>query len=1072
MQDESPFYFYPMKTYILLFLFIFAQTLFAQKEANNWYFGKNAAMTFQNGTPQSNGSGKLDSEEGCASISDKITGELLFYTDGVTVWNRNHQIMKNGTGLKGSTNSTQSAVIVPNPGNNLQYYIFTTPSANTDVYGFYFSLVSLENPDGEIISKNNLLMNGVAEKLTGTEDCSKSGYWVVTHHATQSIFYSFHVTATGVNLTPVVSTYSSQVKYYQQGCIKISPNKLKITLASTVDLSDPSSPTPISCLELFDFNASTGEVTNFMLLSDIEKMYYGFYGVSFSPDNTKLYATGAIFYNAPGVSPALFQYDLNLPDAVSIRNSVVFKIVRNYISFLQLGPDGKIYIASNKSSVNRINKPNLKDTIYNYKEAEVVIFGCMYGLPNFMDYNFGHSTDTGKICTLGGGVRIGSAPLAGCSYSWSPTIGLDNSSLSNPLASPTQTTEYTLKVTNTNGCESIQTYIVTIADKPKIAAVAPICIGSSVELSATGGDTYLWSPSSSVDTATKSKPIATPKVSTRYKVIVTRGDCTDSAFLDVEVINPKATAGSDKTICTGGSVQIGDSVSKPNESYTWTPNDGLNNPTLPNPIASPTKTTQYILEVYRSGCTAYDTVLVTVIPKTKAIVSGDTVICGGGKVQLLASGGSAYSWIPPIGLDNPSSANPTASPITTTRYKVIVSSGNCVDSAFVTVKVTPFLGAKAGIDKTVCEGATAQLGDKPEPGNIYSWQPITNLDNPTIANPICSPSSGTTEYILTVTNSAGCVAYDTVLVTVGNIVAKVSGDTAICAGSSVQLLASGGSEYEWSPSVGLDDAKISNPIATPTLTTTYTVVVSSGTCRDSAMVTVTVNPKPTANAGEDKTICTGASVEIGEKATAGNTYSWQPTNGLNDRSLSNPIASPSATTEYILTVTGVGGCVNFDTLLVTVGNISAIVSGDTAICEGSSVQLLASGGNEYLWSPSVGLNNPNIANPIVNPTKTTTYKVVVSSGLCIDSAFVTVSIIPPPIVNAGQDTIICVGQSVQIGTSELAGNSYHWKPSIGLNNTTISNPTASPNQTTEYILTVTNSSGCVNYDTVKITVNP
>ncbi|MFN8362088.1 MAG: PKD domain-containing protein [Candidatus Kapaibacterium sp.] len=406
----------------------------------------------------------------------------------------------------------------------------------------------------------------------------------------------------------------------------------------------------------------------------------------------------------------------------------------------------------------------------------------------------------------------------------------------------------------------------------------------------------------------------------------------------------------------------------------------------------------------------------------------------------------------------------------TYSVRLIVINDNGSDTTFTQAVVFPLPTANAGTDKTICLNSKAQIGDKPDIDNKYAWLPTTDLDNPSIANPNASPKS-TTQYILTVTSEHGCIAYDTVLVTVGNIVAKVSNDTTICSGTSIQLLASGGAKYTWSPSTGLSDTTIENPTATPTKTTTYKVLVSSGTCEDSAFVTITVNPQPTANAGQDKTLCIGASTEIGEASQAGFTYQWQPTNGLDDATKANPTASPTRTTQYILTVSGNGGCTASDTVLVTIGTIKAIVSNDTSICEGASVKLFASGGAKYEWSPSVGLDNPFIATPTANPTSTTKYKVLVSSGACIDSAFVTVTILPPPNANAGEDKPICIGESTQIGTPAEAGNSYSWNPSTGLSSPNASQTIASPTTTTTYTLTVSNAAGCVKSDEVIVTVN-
>jgi hypothetical protein len=1059
-----------MKLFSLLICFLRICTpAFSQHENDHWYFPIGNGVVFQNNTaiPISDGQNKSIGGFGCsATVSDKLTGKLLFYTNGKSVWNRNHQIMKNGTNLNGSQNySRQNSLIVQNPSDLNLYYIFTIDDLYPGSYGLCYSVVSLQDGDGEVISKNNSILKGVAGKVTGTLDCEGTGFWIVTHSLKKHSFYSFHVTSNGINTTPVISTYipntpkQLDTMYSEYGWITISHDRSKLAITPLFyDYADFS-------LDLFDFNAATGEVANCIGLGTGSPFSYLTY---FSPDNTKLYAHRLQNDNITGI----VQYEINLSDAASIRNSLVYIDATPFNSTYQINAKGSIFTfgTSTPPSLSAILYPNKKGNACQFQESVLRLSGTEFeAYPNFMDYNFGHSTDTAVIC-LRNASRIGPPAFSGYSYSWSPAIGLDNPTIANPIASPPQTTEYTLKVTNTNGCESFQTYIVAIAEKPKIAAVAPICAGASVQLSASGGDTYQWFPPESVDTATKANPIAKPKVSTRYKVITTRGQCTDSAFVDVEVIVPIAKAGADKTTCTGGSVQLGDTA-KAGESYTWTPTDGLNNSILSNPIATPTKTTQYILEVWKNGCTAYDTVLVTVVGKTMAIVSGDTAICGGQKVQLVASGGSNYSWTPTVGLDNPSVSNPIASPQITTKYKVIVSNGDCKDSAFVTVSVSPFSGANAGIDKTICPGASTQIGAPPETGNTYIWSDNIAVNERSLSNPTVSPNT-TTEYIVTVTNATGCVATDTVLVTVGNIVAKVSNDTTICSGTSVQLLASGGANYTWTPTTGLSNPSIENPAASPTTTTTYKVKVSSGTCEDSAFVTITVNPQPIAKAGQDKTLCIGESTEIGEAAQAGFTYQWQPTNGLDDATKANPTASPTSTTQYILTVSGNGGCTSSDTVLVTIGTIKAIVSNDTNICEGASAKLFASGGAKYEWSPSVGLDDSSIATPTANPTSTTKYKVLVSSGTCIDSNFVTVTILPPPTANAGEDKPICIGESTQIGTLSEAGNSYSWSPSIGLSSPTASQTIASPATTTTYMLTVKNPAGCVKSDEVIITVNP
>lgn len=1125
----------------LLFLcaFLAATPVFAQKEAYNWYFGDHAGITFHENKPVPT-YGSLHSFEGCAVMSDRTTGELLFYTNGETVWNRNHLIMSNGTGLLGGQSSTQNTLIIPDPGNSLRYYLFTVPdltpsNGQIKTTYLYYSIISLEDPDGVVLSKNTPLIDRVSEKLTGTiTNCNGTEFWVVTHHAEQNIFYSFRVTAAGIDMTPIVSPYSEVNIDHKIGYIKISPDGSKLALASLNSYLGP------SYLMMFDFDQTTGTVSNPRRISD--EVGGRYYGVSFSPDNTRLYASGT----------ALAQYTLYPSDVTSIRNSRVVLNAANTRGALQMAPDGKIYLASSNEvsykTLDAIEYPNLPGTNCGYtKDAVALSTTCLWGLPNFMDYNIvSDNVYFTKVCSGGNNTdQIGVAPVAGYSYLWAPAEGLSNPTISNPVANPLKSTEYLLKTTNPDGCARFQIYIVKVDTiKPKVAPVGTICAGASVQLSASGGDTYLWSPAEGLDTTTKPNPIAHPKTSTRYTVTVTRGKCSDTAFVDIAVNTPFANAGRDTAICYGHSVLLGDTAI-PGHTYKWTPNIGLSNRFVSNPIASPDITTRYIVEASLNGCIAYDTVVVTVLPTSNLIVPKDTTICSGSTVQLVVSGGSTYSWFPTQGLSNPNIANPIASPSATTRYRIVASNGSCTDSAFVTVNILPRPNANAGADKTICPGAFTRIGDKPTADNTYLWQPATGLDNPTKANPVAAPTS-TTRYVLTVTGAGGCIVYDTVFVAVGNIIAKTDSVSPICKGMGVRLSASGGSEYQWTPTTGLDNPDIADPVATPEITTIYKVIVSSGTCKDSAFVRVEVHPMLIANAGKDEMICPGASVMLGSPAIAGNTYQWYPTTGLDNPTKADPTATPSVTTHYILSVTN-SSCTVTDTVVVTVGGvIIAKVSGDAKICAGKATQLSAFGGSTYLWSPAAGLDNPTIPNPFASPDTTTRYKVVVSDGICadsafvtvtvvranagkdvaicrgetvqlgaspmasntyvwtpaaglnnpfianpfarpdtttrykvvimgemcIDSAFVTVTVMPRPVADAGRDVVICSGETIQIGTSSITDNTYSWTPTTGLDNPSAANPLASPKQTTRYVVTVRNSIGCTTKDTVLVKVNP
>ncbi|MBI3259141.1 MAG: hypothetical protein HYZ54_06685, partial [Ignavibacteriae bacterium] len=459
----------------------------------------------------------------------------------------------------------------------------------------------------------------------------------------------------------------------------------------------------------------------------------------------------------------------------------------------------------------------------------------------------------------------------------------------------------------------------------------------------------------------------------------------------------------------------------------------------------------------------------------KAIASSVLPICNGSTAQLSASGGDEYIWSPAIGLSDPNIANPIASPTVTTQYKVIARKGNCIDSSFVNITVNPLPTANAGNDTSTCLYTPALIGAPPQAGMTYSWTPSTGLSNANISQTIANTNT-TTTYILQVTDLNGCSDYDTVVVTVFPLpIADAGKDKIKCPGESTVIGTSSeaGILYSWTPTQGLSNPYGSLTSANPDITTSYILRATNlNGCENADTVVVTVDSLPAAKAGTDTAICKGDVIQLGILPKNGNTYSWKPTTGLDNPTKSNPLASPIQTTMYILTVANANGCIGIDSVLVSIRNITAKVSRDTAVCLGSSVQLSASGGDKYLWSPSAGLNNPAIANPICTPDSVTLYKVIVTQGNCLDSAFVTVGIAPDPIADAGKDTIICIGGNALIGVPPIVGSRYTWKPATELSNPNESQTLARPTVTSSYVLRVVNETQCVKEDTVLVEVYP
>jgi gliding motility-associated-like protein len=343
---------------ILLFFIVSVQ---AQRETANWFFGVNAGLDFNSGIPISVDGGQVNTLEGCATISDG-SGALLFYSDGVTVWNRQNEIMINGTDLAGSLSSTQSCIIVPNPGNPDLYYIFTTD--NVDSYalnddgtsnGFNYSIVdmTLGGGLGAVTSKNVNLLANTSEKVSSVAS-SDGNFWVVTQRNTQ--FFSFKVTAAGVNTTPLISNTSLSVSDYRniRGNMKISPNGQKLAIAHTFF-----EPEQAGLLYLYDFNPLTGSVSNGEFIADD----IVFYGVEFSSNSERLYASGK--WIDPNMPPNMQvqQYDVTAADIPAskyvVHNYPQAQVIPSLAGSLQLGLDKRIYHSLPGSRMASINTPNL-----------------------------------------------------------------------------------------------------------------------------------------------------------------------------------------------------------------------------------------------------------------------------------------------------------------------------------------------------------------------------------------------------------------------------------------------------------------------------------------------------------------------------------------------------------------------------------------------------------------------------------------------------------------------------------------------------------------------------------------
>ena len=284
-----------MKYLLSLFFLVSSSFVFSQKEASNWYFGVKAGLKFNdNGTVSALMDGQNEIYESSACISDK-NGNLLFYTDGNTIWNKNHQIMSNGDKLFGGLNQAQSSIILPKPNSTNLYYVFVVSNTGYS-YGHSYSVIDMngDNGLGNVTSEKNIkLYTPTSQKVTAVKHANNKDYWIVTQNANDGTFYCYLLTENGVNPIPIKNTigqnhfYNSSIEQTFGG-MKLSPDGKKLAVGR------------MNNMFLYDFDNTTGIISNEQLLYIVDGTFYN-NSVEFSSDSKLLYC---ITYNL------LYQFDI------------------------------------------------------------------------------------------------------------------------------------------------------------------------------------------------------------------------------------------------------------------------------------------------------------------------------------------------------------------------------------------------------------------------------------------------------------------------------------------------------------------------------------------------------------------------------------------------------------------------------------------------------------------------------------------------------------------------------------------------------------------------------------------
>ncbi len=445
--------------YTTLFVVLGISSAFAQKQGNQWYFGIYAGLDFNSGTPVPILTSAMSTYEGCASIADKTTGKLLFYTDGSSVWDSTNTVMPNGTGLGGNYSTTQSAVIVPKPGRDSLYYIFTLAAQGAGGLSVNVVDMSLHGGLGEVTAtKDSPLVTPATEKCGTYFSCNGDSVWVVVHQWNTNAFYAYLVTANGIS-APVISNDGIDIydiggsNSEAIGYMRITTDGKKLGLDCEYELNT---------MQLSDFNSTTGVVSNSVADTAFPGSS-GPYGLCFSPDNSKMYVT----FNGNNGSN-VYQYNmLSGNDSAIIASRTSVAPIGG--GAIQQGPDGKLYVVSgNEDYLSVIVNPDLLGSACDFIPNAVYLGGkqSFLGLPDIIpNYNIAGTVQSQSAVICSGQSTILTV-TGGAGYSWSPATGLNSTTGDSVIASPTATITYTVTGTTPGGCSFTDSTVVTVLSSP------------------------------------------------------------------------------------------------------------------------------------------------------------------------------------------------------------------------------------------------------------------------------------------------------------------------------------------------------------------------------------------------------------------------------------------------------------------------------------------------------------------------------------------------------------------------------------------------------------------------------
>jgi PKD repeat protein len=1011
------------------------------QRANVWYFGNLAGIDFNQTPAVALNDGAMNAPEGCSAMSDR-NGEIIFYTDGNNVYDQDHTQI--ATGIGGNTAATQSVLIVPVPGDETLYYIFTT-EANSDYPSntVYYSLFDLKQNSGKgaVVQAHIPLYSGSTERL------ASNGNWLITHEYGNNSFRCYPISALGIGeavITSIGSDHAYTDPTLAEGYMKISPSSVV-----AVPISIPGTS---NFIEVFDFVDSTGVLTNFRSV-DLQETTAQVYGIEFSGDKMFATLTGPPSF----IREVYFDFENNpvlIPPVAA--NSGPFS---EELGAIQMAPDGQIYIAINGSTslgTFTVNPDTLQLSTVNM--AGFALAGgtsSNLGLPSFVQSQgnaFG-----GPAMTVAG-VCLGSPT----DYIATPTDPIDvflwgfgdgatsNAESGQHTYGAAGPYTITLNMTNRCGLDTLMSQSITIVTPPAPPTLAPtgaICT-TPVTLNANGGVstglTFLW------NTGATTEAVTVNSIGTYSVTITDAFGCTSDGQTNMLDARPPVNLGPDQTVCEGSVVATLNAQNPPPSfSHVWTLDGVANGNSTPTQVVSTVTPGTDIYQVtvtnIATGCQTIEAVSFTITESPNFTLTPTDAVapCGSASGSIALNITPLTATIqPPIHafsyfVSGPVSSSVFSQPVglypinslSSGTYSVVVQDDISGCAIVQTAIINDPTFVVTVNDNSACTSVALSVMNAPAPGAFTYFV----FDAGTTTQRATGPGAGAalttaalpagTYDVQVVETGTGCISSDLGVVITQLAQTPFSTTNNVCLASPTIVGAGSGVSYTFlgadAPSTAIIQNATSSVLTLNNVAGTYNynVTADNGTCPNTQAISITLDGNITPAITQSDP-CQTTVVLSAAPATGGYSYQWYRNSVLDVALLGQQVSltAPDNNIQFrVDVVSSVTGCTySSPTLTVSVvGPVTAAISSTPACDDGSPFTITATTSATsptYTWSRDIGGGFVIITGETASTTAQTAegiYKITVSQGTCNAEAQIQLLKAPLPIGSLPDRVIIC-----------------------------------------------------------------